>query len=484
MRTIILVFFCSLGLASYSQERQQMDMKAINLPNRFLNDIDKRASSLEQEMDKRSERYIQKFLSQEKKLKKVFSKMDSNAAKMLFLSNPEGKYMSYLKAFRTKAAGSNKIGGEYIAYADSLQGSLKFLKAHPANLPTGVTGKQLEGTLASVQQLQGKINVGNELGQYITERKEQIKQFLSLQTKVPGSMQQLYSNYNKQLYYYSAQLQAYKGMLNDPDKIMLNALRVLNKVPAFAGFMKNNSYLSGLMPESNNNTIGTSIYGMQTRDGISDLVQRQITGGGSGAGSAFSDGIQQAQSKLDGLKDKLASFGGGAASTDLPANFKPNNQKTKTFGQRLEYGLDIQTTGSTAYFPVSTDFGLSLGYKLNNKSTVGIGVSYRVGWGQDIRHMQLTGQGLGLRSFFDWTIKGGLYASGGFEYNYQPLAVSWNKLNQWSNWRSGGLIGIGKELAFKNRFFKKTNVQLLWDFLSYQQVPRTQAFKLRIGYKF
>jgi hypothetical protein len=34
----------------------------------------------------------------------------------------------------------------------------------------------------------------------------------------------------------------------------------------------------------------------------------------------------------------------------------------------------------------------------------------------------------------------------------------------------------------KSKFFKQTTLSLLWDFLSYQNVPKTQPLLFRIGY--
>jgi hypothetical protein len=170
--------------------------------------------------------------------------------------------------------------------------------------------------------------------------------------------------------------------------------------------------------------------------------------------------------------------------------FKPNDQRTKTFWKRLEYGTNFQTTKSN-FFPVTTDIALSVGYKLNNKSTIGIGASYKLGWGENIKHISITQQGVGLRSFLDVKIKGSFYASGGFEYNYQPLSpeviTNVASLGKWQDptaWTRSGLIGISKIVSIKSKFFKKTKVQLLWDFLSYQQVPRIQPVKFRVGYNF
>ena len=84
----------------------------------------------------------------------------------------------------------------------------------------------------------------------------------------------------------------------------------------------------------------------------------------------------------------------------------------------------------------------------------------------------------------DVAIKGSFSATGGFEYNYTTPFASYQDLRVWNDWTKSGLIGVTKTVSMKNRFFKKTNVQLLWDFLSYQQVPRTQPILFRVGYNF
>jgi hypothetical protein len=81
-------------------------------------------------------------------------------------------------------------------------------------------------------------------------------------------------------------------------------------------------------------------------------------------------------------------------------------------------------------------------------------------------------------------IKGSFFASGGFEYNYTTPFRSMQQLHKWDDWTRSGLIGISKTVSVKSRVFKKTKLQLLWDFLSYQQTPKTQAFLFRIGYAF
>jgi hypothetical protein len=168
----------------------------------------------------------------------------------------------------------------------------------------------------------------------------------------------------------------------------------------------------------------------------------------------------------------------------MPEGFKPNDQKTKSFLQRLEYGTNIQTQKATSFFPVTSDIGLSVGYKLNDKSIIGIGGSYKMGMGRGWNHVRFSNEGIGLRSFIDWRIKGSFWISGGYEQNYRTAFSDFDQLKDFSAWQQSGLIGLSKVVSLKTKFFKKTKLQLLWDFLSSQQIPKAQPIVFRIGYNF
>ncbi|MBL7731278.1 MAG: hypothetical protein JNM88_08880, partial [Chitinophagaceae bacterium] len=146
------------------------------------------------------------------------------------------------------------------------------------------------------------------------------------------------------------------------------------------------------------------------------------------------------------------------------------------------YSANVQSQKATAYFPVTSDLGLSVGYKLNDKSVIGVGASYKLGWGSGWNNIRISHQGMGIRSFVDWKLKGSFWMSGGYERNYRAGLTGFSGLADKSNWQQSGLLGISKVVSVKSKFFKKTKVQLLWDFLSYEQVPRTQAVVFRLGY--
>jgi hypothetical protein len=247
--------------------------------------------------------------------------------------------------------------------------------------------------------------------------------------------------------------------------------------------MRKNSHLASLFrlpadPDDPSSQI--DLTGLQTRAQVNSLIQQQIANGGPNAQEQFRQNVQAAQGQLDKLKNKILQTG---SSSDIEG-FKPNSQKTKGFFKRLEFGVNVQSQKARNILPVTSDVGLSVGYKLNDKSIVGIGASYKMGWGKSIRNVRISSQGVGLRSFIDWKIKGTFWLTGGYEINYHNEFKSIDVLKNVNSWQKSGLIGLSKAISLKTKFFKKTKLQLLWDFMSYQQIPRSQPILFRVGYNF
>ena len=170
---------------------------------------------------------------------------------------------------------------------------------------------------------------------------------------------------------------------------------------------------------------------------------------------------------------------GGSSDMTMP-DFKPNSQHTKNFLQRIEYGMNVQSEKSHSIVPTTSEMALTAGYKLNDKSTVGLGASYRMGWGSGgIKHIKLSSEGIGLRSYVDIEAKGSIWISGGYEMNYMQSFSKYEQLKNVSAWQRSGLIGLTKKY---NVGKKENKLQLLWDFLSYSQIPKTPALKFRVGF--
>ena len=483
MRIVLLILFSFLFIAGYGNDSTSTGTPITGINGKFLHRINSKIAALNGGLDKQTEKYLLKLSRQEAKLKKKLYKLDSNATRNLFLSDPQQQYALYIKRMRTDTAFDKKaISGDYIPYADSLQGSLSFLNKNPQLLnDPKISPVELQNSVAGIQTFQAKMQDADQIKQFLRQRKDQIKAYLLQFAHVPPGITDMYQDYNKELYYYDEQIRSYKESLDDPDKLFKEALALLEKFPGFQDFMKDNSVLAGLFPAGNTFNPNASLSGLQTRDQLAQSVQSQLSGADPAA--AFGPGAGEAQSQLDRLKDKLSSYGQSGGDVDMP-NFKPNGERTKTFLQRLEFGVNMQSQQSTPYFPTTSDIGLSLGYKLNNRSTIGLGASYKIGWGTDISHISVSSQGAGLRSFIDIQMKGSFYATGGMEYNYQQPFYKLNAIYDLNSWQQSGLIGISKMVSTNAKMLKKTKIQLLWDFLSYQQIPRAQPFKFRIGYNF
>ena len=174
----------------------------------------------------------------------------------------------------------------------------------------------------------------------------------------------------------------------------------------------------------------------------------------------------------------------GKDETIEAPNYEPNTERTKKFIQRLEFGTNIQTHRSTSYYPVTSDLAFSVGYRFSKKSIAGFGAAYKLGLGESINNIRITEEGIDLRSFIDFKVKGNFFVTGGFEYNYQLPALNQYSVNLHNGWTTSGLLGATKSFNINNKFFKKSRIQVLWDFLARYQVPQRQQILFRVGYHF
>jgi hypothetical protein len=474
---VLLLLYC-LSHSCYAQEQPDRAGGIVNFPSRFFSQIQNKTTNLDGQLTRHTEKYLQRMARKEARMQKKLYKADSAGAKSLFAGSTDQYAALSKKLANDTGIGSSPLTSDYQAYTDSLQGMLKFLKTNPGAV---CASPQIERSLKQLQSLQSKMQDADQIKAYVRQRQEDISQYIQQHTNLSGLLGKDVQGMNQDMYYYSEQVRQYKEMLNDPDKLTKQVLVFLNKLPAFQVFMKQNSQLAGLFNLPGNYGSPATLNGLQTRDQVSALIQQQVAAAGPGGAAALQANLQSAESQLQTYKDKLSKLGPSGGDIDMP-DFKPNEQKTKTFWKRLEYGTNFQTTRNNYAFPTVSDLGLSAGYKLNDRSTIGLGVSYKLGWGNGIQHIHFSSQGIGLRSFVDIKIKGSFFASGGLEYNYTVPFANMQQLYNWGNWTKSGLIGISKTVSMRSRVFKKTKAQLLWDFLSYQQKPKTQALVFRIGY--
>jgi len=190
--------------------------------------------------------------------------------------------------------------------------------------------------------------------------------------------------------------------------------------------------------------------------------------------------VQQATGVISQLKSRLSSAGDGADASN--PGFTPNSQKTRSLWRRLVYGANLQFEPATTLLPTLCDMALTVGYRLNDKATVGTGAAFKLGMGNGFSHIQFSGQGIGLRSYIDWRMKKNFYLSGGYEENYLSTFRSMQQLRTPGGWQKSGLVGISREYQISKKV--KGKAQLLCDILSFYQTPKAQPIVFRAGWSF
>ena len=470
---VVFIVFILLHSTVFSQDSSSL----LQLPSKYLDQVSAKANHLEQKLDKKSEKALLQLTKQEEKIKRKLLKIDSLAANNIF-TKTEQRYQRLQEQLKNPGRFA-----QYIPHLDSVATSLKFLQQNPEFLSKAKDIKEkLKETISKVDGLENQLQRAEEIKQFLKEQKE----FLQAQLSKFGFAKEL-KKINVGVYYYSQQVNEYKAILKDPKKLERKAIELLSKTKFFQDFMRKNSMLASLfrMPggDPNDPTYQATLAGLQTRAQVNNLILQQVSSGGPNAQAVIQQNIQQAQAQLQQLKDKVTQFAGGNSDDIMPEGFKPSTEKTKSFLKRLEYGANIQSQKASSFFPVTSDIGLSLGYKVS-KGIIGIGASYKLGWGTGWNNIRITHEGVGFRSFIDWKLKKSFYISGGYEQNYQQVFENIRQLYGISNWKQSGLIGLSKVISLKTKLFKKTKVQLFYDFLYKNELPRTQPMKFRVGYNF
>ncbi|HMO62550.1 MAG TPA: hypothetical protein PKC39_15555 [Ferruginibacter sp.] len=449
------------------------------VPKKFINTIDKKIDAYSGRITNKTVKTLERLSRWETKIKKQLEQVSPETAKRLFANN-RLTFAAMLQKVKDGESITKDWHKQYDEYRDKLTVSLKYLDEQKAYLDQKMV-QPLAKTKAKMDELEKTVDNHTTLEALMKERK---KELVDAAFAVLGNGKYL-TKMNKEVWYYAETMKNYKQLFNDPAKAEATAKQLLDKIPAFKNFMQQNSMLASLFGQPGDMAATANLVGLQTRAGVQSLLQSRIAAAGPGAQQVVQQQMQQAQVQLNQLKDKLLknpAFGNGGGN--LP-DFKPNMQKTKTFKQRLEWGTNIQFARNSNLLPATSDIALTVGYKLNDRSVIGLGASYKMGLGS-ISKIRFSTEGLGLRSFIDWKLKKQFFISGGYEMNYLP-GLSEIQLpavyGSAAAWQQSALLGVSKKIPVKSKWCKSTKLQLLYDFLAGQQVPPGRQWVFRVGYE-
>lgn len=471
----LLLFSILFSYSSLYSQDSALYEKISAISPKYFDKLQNKYEFLGASLDKRASRMLDKARRSEERLYRQLWKKDSSKARELFgdVRKRYAQLKSQAKEQATKLTVYSKL---YNGRIDSLMTSLKFMEG-TSLIPASIH-KNLLGGIEGLTALQNKLDQAEIIRKALQERRKEITTVLA-----NSGVGKYLKDFNKQVYYYQQQVNEYKNLLRDPGKLEQKLLRLLVRVPSFKEFFARHSILGQMFPPPEQPDPSSALGGLQTRASVLADIQARI-GSGPQIQQMMQQSMQSAQTQLNNLRQRAGQMlpGQGANFSNQLPDFKPNNQRTKDFWKRLEFGINFQSQRSNNLLPVTSDLGISVGYKVNDRSVIGFGGSYKLGWGESIQRIRLTHQGIGLRTFIDWKIKGTFYLSGGYEMNYRSAFQSIDQLKDLSGWQRSGLLGVSKVVSMDSKLLKKSKVMLLWDFLSYSAKPTTSSILFRIGY--
>jgi hypothetical protein len=447
-----------------------------NISDKTLDKLSDSYAKLNTSVGEQSQKLLQGFQSSEAKLSTQLQAKDSNEARQLFAKS--ASFYQEIQA-RLQSPQSDPLQSikNYIPGIDSMQTTIQFLSK--SGLSTDKLQK-LQALSQQLKQLQGSLANAGVIQQYITQREA----FLQSKLSQYGGLTKQLSGMSTRVFYYQQQLSQYKDILNNRQQQEQLILTAVRQIPAFQQFWQKNSMLSQLFPQPANTGTLLSGAGLQTSAQVGKLIQQRLgtakDDNGQGGGQFLQQQAAQAQDQVAQLKQKLDKLNlpGGSSDMALP-DLTPNSQRNKTFLKRLEFSFNIQNTNATVFLPTISTLGLNVGYKLSDKATVGVGLSYLLGLGNGLDQIRLSNQGAGLRSFVDIKVIKSFWLTGGFEYNYMEQFTSIKIIRDLSLWQRSALVGVMKKFNVGKR---SGSIQVLYDMLAAQEMPQGQAFKVRFGY--
>ncbi|MGG9963499.1 hypothetical protein [Ferruginibacter sp. SUN106] len=464
----LICCFCSTAKSvAVLQSLQQVPLK-------YIHQVDKKIDQYTNRINNKTEKTLTKLSKWENKIHSLLLKVNPEAAQRLFANN-QITFTTALEKYKKGEAVVTAQRVKYDEYRDKLTTSLGYLEQQKEKLDEKLIAP-VKKAKQKAEELEQQEASSEAMQQFIKERS---KQLMDQAVQYLGNNKYL-QKITKENYYYIETLKNYKAIFNDKKKAEETALTILNRIPAFTKFAQQNGMLAKLFGTPSAGGATTNLSGLQTRASVNALIQNQIAAGGPNAQAQIRLNIEAAQAQLNTLKDKILKSAG--ADTEIP-DFKPNQTKTQTFKQRLEFGNNFQFAKNNSLVPTTADIGLSIGYKLNDKSVIGLGASYKMGFGS-IQHISISHQGIGLRSFVDWKMKKQFYITGGYEMNHNAAFKNIQQLQSFNDWQNTGLIGLTRKINVKTKWAKGTKLQLLYDILARAHAPVSQPLMFRAGYNF
>jgi hypothetical protein len=464
---LFIVLSCFSGRGTTEAQDSTKRKADIDIPGRYFDAILKNANEIQSRLNRHTKKFLRRLEAREKKMKKKLGRKDSILAKEVF-----GDIKELYKTMQDERFPFSTISGFYSSHLDSLLTCLSFLHRNAL-----ADHSRLERLQVSLNGTLNRYSLTEMAGKKLIERERYLLQMIGRSPARSGLQK-----FRRELEVFQKKFSGYKQRLEDPGRIESGLMEIFAEHPAYRQFYINNSRLSSLFAIPGNIQDHNSQINIHFSKRIQTRISLMQTAGARIAGlDSLNKELLSPGGKLSAVKNKLRSYKTGQEDAKLDGNerLKTNSQTGKTFFQRIELGTNIQSQRARHLFPVSSDIAISAGYKINDNTIAGIGISNRLGYGRGWDAIRISYEGLGVRTFLDHKMKGNLYLTGGYELNCLTFrAIS--QLKEVPLWQKSGLIGLSRK--YKLGKVLKGEMKLLWDFMSYSQKPSAQPILFRLGY--
>jgi hypothetical protein len=439
---------------------------------KYVNKVSAKSSRLTRKTARSTHRFTEMFTAYEAKLVSILKKSDSTSNVNLF---------RYVDARRLQAHSihtqPSNLNSNYISYLDTTSGVLTVLGSI-GGLSLDSTGfSSLRMAVDKSTILQQQLDKSTALLNHYKESSEHFSQLVK-----NNQIRKSTIRIRKSIDQYNQQLNSYVQLLANRKKIEEKVVRAVTHTKQFKRFMSRNSVLASMfrLPSEEEGQDSVVMGGLQTKYTVEAAIKNRLGERENTSKENIGRVFERGRSEFGDAKARLLFIGSGNEENGMPGPSQQGGQRSSA-GRRIVSDINFQVHRTTV---ITTDIGLGIGYKLNDRSILGLGAAYKVGLGKSIQQLSFSHQGISFRSFVDWKVNNGLFISGGYERHYLGDFKKIGLLLDRDAWQHSGLMGVTKTIQYSSGMLKRTKLQLLWDFLSYQQTPRAQPLVFRMGYNF
>ena len=288
-----------ISIRSLAQDTPSLEKVSVE---KYLNSVSEKSARVDAKIEEQTEKYLNKLEKQEQRLYRKLSKVDSIAAKNIFADSRK-RYDEIRQQIRNHSPKLLRNNGEYLSWVDTSVTSVKFLESLNISQKLPISPPEFKNAINKIHELQDQLKQAENIKEFIRQRKQYLTNHLQ-QFNLEKDLQKL----NKQAYYYSQQINEYKTILNDPEKIEAKLIPLLRKIPAFEKFIQQNGMLAGLFNVPRDYTT-SSLTGLQTINQVSGMLQDRMSFLGPNASQNMQQNLASAQAALSQVRNRLAQGG-------------------------------------------------------------------------------------------------------------------------------------------------------------------------------